>query len=103
MTDVEIERIKALKMQKLLHGIEDDKKEIKIQVYSTQSCPYCHMAKDYLRGKGIEFEDIDVSANQQAGQYMMSQTGQAGVPQINIGGNWVIGFDREKIDALLSL
>ena len=101
--DTEIERIKAIKLQKMLHGITDEKKEIKVQVYSTQSCPYCHMAKQYLQTKGVKFEDIDVGSNQQAAQFMFSSTRQMGVPQINIGGNWIIGFDRNRIDALLSL
>jgi glutaredoxin-like YruB-family protein len=101
--DPEIERIKALKAQRMLLGIDDKKQKIKVQVYSTKTCPYCHMAKEYLRSKNIEFEDIDVSENEAAGEYMVMQTGQMGVPQINIGGQWVLGFDREKIDALLSL
>ena len=103
MGDSEIERIKALKMQRMLHGMQEEKKEIKVEVYSTDTCPYCHMAKEYLRQRGVKFEDINVSANPQKAQYMMSQTGQAGVPQINIGGAWIIGFDRARIDALLSL
>lgn len=102
-SDPEIERIKALKMQKLLHGIEDEKRGLKVQVYSTQSCPYCHMAKQYLHSKGVEFEDIDASNNPQVARFMYSHTGQTGVPQINIGGTWVIGFDRNRIDALLAL
>jgi len=101
--DLEIERIKALKLQRLLQGIPEEKGKVKVQVYSTESCPYCNMAKQYLSSKGIKFENIDVSSNPQAAQYMISNTQQRGVPQINIGGNWVIGFDRNKIDALLSL
>ena len=103
MSDTELERIKALKMQRMLHGMQEEKKEVKIEVYTTNTCPYCHMAKEYLRQKGVSFEDINLSANPQKAQYMMSNTGQTGVPQINIGGHWVVGFDRARIDALLSL
>ncbi|MCX8163410.1 MAG: NrdH-redoxin [Candidatus Micrarchaeota archaeon] len=76
---------------------------MKIQVYSTPTCPYCYMVKQYLKSKGVEFEDIDVSKNIEAARYMVSQTGQLGVPQINIGGQWIIGFDKAKLDYFLGL
>ncbi|MFA5108868.1 MAG: glutaredoxin domain-containing protein [Candidatus Micrarchaeia archaeon] len=102
-TDPEIERIKAMKMLQMRMGITPEKNSVRVQVYSTQTCPYCHMAKDYLKANGVSFEDIDVGNNQVAARYMAESTGQTGVPQINIGGQWVMGFDRRKIDLLLSL
>ncbi len=70
----------------------------KIKVYSTPTCPHCHMLKDFLKEKGIEFEDIDVSSNQKAAQEMVAKSGQMGVPQIEINGKLIVGFDREKIE-----
>jgi len=74
-------------------------KEVKI--YSTPSCPYCKMAKDYLNSKGITYRDIDVSGNQDAAQEMVLLSGQMGVPVLVINGEVVLGFDRTKIDSLI--
>ncbi|MEM4137691.1 MAG: glutaredoxin domain-containing protein [Candidatus Anstonellaceae archaeon] len=106
MQDPELERIKALKMQQLKSQVQrnlEQNRKIKVQVYSTPTCPYCYMLKQYLRSKNIEFEDIDVSRDIEAARYMISQTGQMGVPQVNISGQWIVGFDRVKIDQLLGL
>jgi glutaredoxin-like YruB-family protein len=102
-TDPELDRIRMLKMMQMRSDIGQKETKIKVQVYSTNSCPYCHLAKQYLKQKNVEFEEIDVASDPKSAQFMFSSTGQMGVPQINIGGNWVIGFDRAKIDALLSL
>ena len=70
-------------------------------VYSTPACPYCNMAKAYLKEKGIEFEGIDVSQNQEKGQEMIEKSGQQGVPVLDINGKIIIGFDKTKIDEAL--
>ncbi|MEM2954980.1 MAG: glutaredoxin domain-containing protein [Candidatus Nanoarchaeia archaeon] len=75
-----------------------NKKEAKVKVYSTPTCPYCWMAKEFLKEKGIEFEDIDVSSNREAAVEMIRKTGMTGVPQIEINGKMIIGFDREAIE-----
>ncbi|MCD5396411.1 MAG: glutaredoxin family protein [Candidatus Pacebacteria bacterium] len=75
----------------------------KIKVYSTPACPYCHLLKEYLKEKGVEFEDIDVSQNENALQELVQKTGQMVVPVIDIDGEIVIGFDKEKIDRLLKI
>jgi len=74
---------------------------MKIIVYSTSTCPYCSMAKQYLKEKGVEFEDIDVSADHEKGHEMIEKSGQQGVPVIDIDGKIIIGFDRAKIDEAL--
>jgi len=75
----------------------------KIKIYSTPTCPYCHLLKEYLKEKNIEFEDIDVSQNQEALQELVKKTGAMAVPVIDIDGEIVVGFDKEKIDKLLNL
>ena len=75
----------------------------KVKVYSTPTCPYCHMAKNYLKDMGIEFEDIDVSVNQAAAQNMIARSGQMGVPVIEIDGQIIVGFDKPKIAQALGL
>ena len=75
----------------------------KVKVFSTPTCPYCHMAKDYLTDKKVAFEDIDVSQDQQQAQKMVERSGEMGVPQLWIGDQIVIGFNKPVIDLLLDL
>jgi len=72
-------------------------------VYSTPSCPYCKMAKEYLKSKNIEFEDVDVSANMERAMEMIRKSGQQGVPVLDIKGKIIIGFNKPEIDATLGL
>ncbi len=73
----------------------------KVIVYSTQSCPYCYMAKDFLKEKGIEFEDVDVGSNRERAMEMIEKSGQMGVPVLDIGGEIIIGFNKPKIEEAL--
>ncbi len=74
-----------------------------VKVYSTPTCPYCHMAKEFLTENAIQFEDVDVSVNQTAAQEMIKKSGQMGVPVLDIDGKIVVGFDKGKIKQLLGL
>lgn len=73
----------------------------KVKIYSTPTCPFCHRAKAYLTEKGVEFEDHDVSSDQEALAQMIDLSGQMGVPVIAVGDKVVVGFDRAKLEALL--
>lgn len=75
----------------------EQKSQPKIKVFSTPICPYCHTLKAFLDEKGFKFDDIDVSADEKARDEMIDKTGQMGVPVIEIDGEIIIGFDREKI------
>lgn len=72
-------------------------------VYSTMSCPYCHMAKDYLTAKKVEYVNYDVGADTAKAEEMVQKSGQMGVPVLEINGNIVVGFNRPEIDRLLGL
>ena len=74
-----------------------------VKVYSTPTCPYCKMAKQFLEEKGVTFEDVDVSVSQAAAQEMVAKSGQMGVPVLDIDGSLVVGFDKNKIKQLLNL
>ncbi|MBU0502727.1 MAG: glutathione S-transferase N-terminal domain-containing protein [Candidatus Margulisbacteria bacterium] len=74
-----------------------------VKVYSTPTCPYCKMAKQFLAESNITFEDVDVSANQTATQEMIAKSGQMGVPVFDIGGEIVVGFDKPRVKQLLGL
>lgn len=75
----------------------------RVIVFSTPSCPYCNMAKRYLRERGIRFRDVDVSRDPAAARDMVRRSGQQGVPVIDINGKIVIGFDKAKINQFLGL
>ena len=70
----------------------------KIIVYSTPSCPYCNLVKDYLKEKDVEFEEKDVSQDRAAARQMIEKSGEMGVPQIDINGKIIVGFNRDAID-----
>ena len=74
-----------------------------IKVFSTPTCPYCVTLKGFLKEKGFEFEDVDVLQDQKALEEMVKKTGQYGVPVVDIDGEIVVGFDREKIVKLLNI
>ena len=74
-----------------------------ITIYSTPTCSWCQAAKDYLRKREIEFEDVDVSADMGRAMEMVEKSGQQGVPVIDIDGEIIVGFDRPRIDSLLDL
>ncbi|MBW2988111.1 NrdH-redoxin [Candidatus Woesearchaeota archaeon] len=75
----------------------------KVKVYSTSTCPYCHMAKEFLRQNNVEFEDINVEEDRGAAEEMVRKSGQYGVPVIEVDGEIVVGFDRERLKQLLKI
>jgi len=81
----------------------EEKPQKRVTVYSTPTCTYCTQIKKYLDEKGVKYRDIDVSKNQKAAEEMVKRSGQQGVPQTDINGQIVIGFDRIKINKLLNL
>ena len=72
-------------------------------IYSTFMCPFCIRAKQYLKDNNVQFEDIDVSENQEKAQEMIKKSGQIGVPVLEIDGQIIVGFDKEKIKEALGL
>ncbi len=81
----------------------EKKQQKRVVVYSTPSCPWCNRLKQYLRQNNIKFRDIDVSKNTKAAEEMVKKSGQQGVPQTDINGQIIIGFDKKKIDKLLGI
>lgn len=74
-----------------------------VKVYSTPTCPYCVMAKRFLKENNIAFDDVNVAADHAAAKRMVEQTGQQGVPVVEIDGQFIVGFDREAIKQELKL
>ena len=75
----------------------------KVKIYSTPACPYCIRAKQFLKENNVIFEDIDVSTNQQAAEEMIQKSGQMGVPVLDIDGEIIVGFDKERVKQALGL
>ena len=75
---------------------------MKINIYSTPSCGYCNLAKQYFRQKNISFTEYDVSRDQVKADEMVRKTGQFGVPVIEINGRTIIGFNRPEIERALA-
>lgn len=82
-------------------------KEAKLQkrvvVYSTPSCSWCNKLKQYLRENNIKYTDIDVSKDTRSAEEMVKKSGQQGVPQTEINGQIIVGFDKKRIDQLLEI
>lgn len=73
-----------------------------VTVYSTPTCPYCTMSKNWLAEKGVAFTDIDVSRDHAAAQAMVNKTGQMGVPVIEIDGEVILGYQPAEFERLLA-
>lgn len=75
----------------------------KIEIYSTPTCHFCHMAKDWLTEKKVEFNDYNVGEDMTKRKEMVEMTGQLGVPVIKIGDEVMIGFNPELMAKILGI
>ncbi len=69
-----------------------------ITVYSTPSCSYCRLAKDYLRKHNIHFTDYNVASDKAKADEMVRKSGQMGVPVLDINGRILVGFNPAEIE-----
>ncbi len=76
---------------------------VKVKMYSTPTCGYCNIAKDFLEEKGVKVEVFDVSVDEKKRQDLIEKSGQMGVPVLEIGDEIIIGFDQARISQLLNL
>lgn len=72
-----------------------------VTVYSTTTCPYCDMMKNFLDQQNIPYTNVDVQKNPIEANKLVQTTGQMGVPQTNVNGEWVLGFDPNRVMELL--
>ena len=75
----------------------------KVEIFSTPSCHFCHMAKDWLTEKNISFVDYNVGEDKEKRKEMVEMTGQLGVPVIKIGDDVMIGFSPEQMAKILEI
>jgi glutaredoxin-like YruB-family protein len=81
----------------------EEKPSKSVTVYTTPSCPWCTTVKNYLRKNRITYHEVDVSRDQQAAEELVRKSGQQGVPQTEIEGNMVVGYDKKRLDELLEI
>ncbi len=84
-------------------SVEGDTQQKRVTVYSTPSCSWCTTLKRHLDQYGIRYRDVDVSKDQKAAEQMVKKSGQQGVPQTDINGQFIVGFDKVKINNLLGI
>ena len=72
-------------------------------LYVTPTWPYCTLVREFLSLHDVEYEEKDVAADVQAREEMLALTGRLAVPVLQVGQEAVVGFDKERISALLGL
>jgi glutaredoxin-like YruB-family protein len=82
---------------------QKEKKQPRVIIFTTPTCSYCNLAKQYFRRHKIRFRDVDISKDAAAARDAVRRSGQMGVPVIDIGGKVIVGFDKPKINQLLGL
>ncbi|MDO8569788.1 MAG: glutaredoxin domain-containing protein [bacterium] len=76
----------------------------KVEIYSTESCHFCHMAKEFFATSNVPFTNYNVGADTVKRAEMMEKSGQMGVPVIVIDDkDIVVGFDKNTLTKLLGL
>jgi len=80
-----------------------EKKQRRIVVYSSPGCPACTTLKTYLRRHGLAFRTVDIAKDPRAAQALVRRSGQMAVPQTDIDGRLVVGFDKARLNKLLDI
>jgi glutaredoxin-like YruB-family protein len=81
----------------------DEKPAKNVTVFTTPTCSWCTTLKRHLDAHQIRYREVDVSKDQKAAEAMVRRSGQQGVPQTDINGQMIVGFDRERINRLLDI
>jgi glutaredoxin-like YruB-family protein len=73
-----------------------------VTVYSTPTCPYCKLVKEFLQEKKVAYKDVDVSSDASAANEMVKKSGQMGVPVIDIEGQIIVGWNKSALEESLA-
>jgi len=112
--------VKNGKISKIIYGVQNkqyyqmllydaplkagEKRKFKnVIVYTSPNCPWCSTVKSYLRQHRIPFKEVDISKDEREAKRLVRKSGQMGVPQTEINGKIVVGFDKNKLDSLLGI
>ena len=74
-----------------------------VAIYTTDTCGYCKMAKEYFQKNNVEYSEFNVGTDLAKRQEMIEKSGQMGVPVITVGGDIVVGFNKSRLQELLGL
>lgn len=74
-----------------------------VSIYSTPTCHYCNMAKDFFKENNISYTEYDVSVDMDKRNEVVKKSGQMGVPVITIGNDLIVGFNEGRIRELLGV
>jgi Glutaredoxin-like protein, YruB-family len=77
--------------------------EKNITIYSTPTCHFCQMTKEFLTEHNVPYTEHNVASDLEKRQEMIEKSGQMGVPVITIGDDLIVGFDKEKLSALVGV
>ncbi|MDD5438241.1 MAG: Uxx-star family glutaredoxin-like (seleno)protein [Patescibacteria group bacterium] len=72
-----------------------------VTIYTTPTCPYCKLAKDFFKEKGIAFSEIDVASDPAAANEMVKKSGQMGVPVIEVNSQIVVGWNQAALQEIM--
>ncbi|PIR70457.1 MAG: NrdH-redoxin [Candidatus Niyogibacteria bacterium CG10_big_fil_rev_8_21_14_0_10_42_19] len=75
----------------------------KVVIYTTPTCVYCKMAKEFFHNNNVQYEEKNVAEDAQAREEMIQKSGQLGVPVIEIDGKFVVGFEESKLKESLGI
>ena len=75
----------------------------KVKVYSTPTCPWCVKTKEFLTENKVEYEDINVAADQKSAQEMLTKSGQMAVPATDTNAERLVGFDKKRLKKALKI
>lgn len=74
-----------------------------VTIYSTPSCHFCHMAKEFFKENNVAYTEHDVAGDAEQRKDMIEKSGQMGVPVIIIGNELIVGFNKPKVAELLGI
>ena len=76
---------------------------MKVTIYSTATCVYCKMAKDFFNQHNIKYEEFDVGNDLEKRREMVEKSAQMGVPVIQVGNEIIVGFNKTLLSELLKI
>ena len=82
---------------------KDGGKAQQVTVYTTPSCSWCTTLKTYLDQHQVQYREVNVASDTSAAEAMVRRSGQQGVPQTDINGQMIVGFDKTRINQLLEI
>jgi glutaredoxin-like YruB-family protein len=84
-------------------NLDNGKSARNVIVYTTPTCSWCTTLKRHLDHNNVRYREIDIAKDTNAAEAMVRKSGQQGVPQTEVNGQMVVGFDRDRLNRLLEI